>query len=140
MSNVHDAGKPGQGTNPSSTTEELLSIILEEIRKLGARLESVEGRLEHLDAPDSVRPPLIPPLALRSDGKVLLSVAHVKGADLAGRETWEGIILSKTEAADVFKAMSEAADDAAGHTAGHILWHGKDRDNDPDEGSGDGQQ
>jgi hypothetical protein len=33
--------------------------------------------------------------------------------------------------------MSGAADDAAGHAAGRILWHGKKRDNDPDEG-GDG--
>lgn len=110
------------------------------IRKLGTRLESLEERLEQLDAPDTVRPSLIPSLALRSDGKVLLAAAHVEGADLAGRETWQGVVLSAAEEDDVFEAMSDAADDAAGHIAGHIVWHGKKRDNGPDEGSGDGQQ
>jgi hypothetical protein len=33
------------------------------------------------------------------------------------------IVLSVTEAAEVFRAMSGAADDTAGQTAGRILWH-----------------
>jgi len=87
---------------------------------------------------DRNAPDVVPPLALRSDGRVLLAVSHVEGVDIAGRERWEGIVLSGTETAEVFRAMSDAADDAAGHAAGRILWHGKRRDNDPDEGGGGG--
>ena len=125
MSNVHD-------DRPTTPSEDPLAIILAEIRKLSTRLEHLEHRLEALNAPD-----IVPPLALRSDGKVLLAVSHVDGADIAGRERWEGIVLSGKETAEVFRAMSDAADDAAGHTAGHIRWHDKKRDSDPDEG-GDG--
>ena len=125
MSNVHD-------DRPTTPSEDPLAIILAEIRKLSTRVEHLENRLEVLNAPD-----IVPPLALRSDGKVLLAVSHVEGANIAGRDRWEGIVLSVTEAAEVFRAMSDAADDAAGHTAGHIRWHDKKRDSDPDEG-GDG--
>jgi hypothetical protein len=130
MSNVHD-------DRPTTSTEDTLAIVLAEIRALGARIERLEQRLGDLDAPDPSRVPLVPSLALRSDGKVLLAVAHVEGANIADRERWEGIVLSASEAAKVFGAMSDAADDAAGQTAGRILWHGLKRDNDPDEG-GDG--
>jgi hypothetical protein len=109
MKNVHDAGKPGQGSEPSSTTGDPLAMILGELRQLSARLGSLEERIE-----------------------------HVEGADLADRERWEGIVLSAAEAAKVFNAMSGAADDAAGHAAGRILWHGRKRDNDPDEGGSGG--
>jgi hypothetical protein len=127
MNNVHD-------DRPTTPSEDPLAIILAEIRKLSTRLEHFEHRLEVLSTPD-----IVPPLSLRSDGKVLLAVSHVEGANIAGRERWEGIVLSVTETADVFRAMSDAADDAAGHTAGHIRWHDKKRDSDPDEG-GDGGQ
>jgi hypothetical protein len=137
MNNVHDAGKPGQGSDPSSTTGDPLAIILEEIRQLSARLGSLEERLALQDKPAPGRVPLVPSLALRSDGKVLLAVEHVEGANIADRERWEGIVLSAAETAKVFNAMSGAADDAAGHVAGRILWHGKKRDSDPEEG-GDG--
>ena len=138
MKNVHDAGKPGQGSDPSSTTGDPLAMILGELRQLSARLGSLEERLALLDETVQGRGPLVPSLALRSDGKVLLAIEHVEGADLADRERWEGIVLSAAEAAKVFNAMSGAADDAAGHAAGRILWHGKRRDNDPDEGGGGG--
>ena len=138
MKNVHDAGKPGQGSDPSSTTGDPLAMILGELRQLSARLGSLEERLALLGEPAQGPVPLVPSLALRSDGKVLLAIEHVEGADLADRERWEGIVLSAAEAAKVFNAMSGAADDAAGHAAGRILWHGKKRDNDPDEGGGGG--
>jgi hypothetical protein len=137
MKNVHDAGKPGQGSDPSSTTGDPLAMILGELRQISARLGSLEERLALLDETAQGRGPLVPSLALRSDGKVLLAIEHVEGADLVDRERWEGIVLSAAEAAKVFNAMSGAADDAAGHAAGGILWHGKRRNNDPDEG-GDG--
>jgi hypothetical protein len=127
MNNVHD-------NRPTTPSEDPLATILAELRQLGARLERLEHRLEDLNAPD-----VVPPLALRSDGKVLLAVSHVEGADIAGRERWEGIVLSVSETAEVFRAMSDAADDAAGHTAGRIRWRDKKRDSNPDEG-GDGGQ
>jgi len=137
MKNVHDAGKPGQGSDPSSTPCDPLAMILGELRQLSARLGSLEERLALLDETVQGRGPLVPSLALRSDGKVLLAIEHVEGANLADRERWEGIVLSAAEAAKVFNAMSGAADDAAGHAAGRILWKGTKRDKDPDEG-GDG--
>jgi hypothetical protein len=130
MSNVHD-------DRSAIPTEDPLSIILGEIRKLGARLDSLEERFEHLDAPDTDRPLPVPSLALRSDGKVLLAVAHVEGANIADRERWEGIVLSVAEAADVLDVVSDAADDAAGRTGGRIMWHTKKREDDPGEGSGE---
>jgi hypothetical protein len=130
MSNVHD-------DRSTTSTEDPLTLILAEIRALGARIERLEQRLGEFDSPDTNRGPLVPSLALRSDGKVLLAAAHVEGADIDDRERWEGIVLSVTEAAGVFRAMSDAADDAAGQTAGRMLWEGKRRDGEPDEG-GDG--
>ena len=129
MSNVHD-------DRPTTTTEDPLTIILGEIRKLATRLESLEERIERLDEPDTERRPLAS-LALRSDGKVLLSVAHVEGADLAGRERWEGVVLSDTEASRVLRAMSDAADDAASQAGGAILY--RKRKNDPDDEGGSGE-
>jgi len=52
---------------------------------------------------------------------VLLAAAHVKGADIADRERWEGIVLSVTEAAGVFRAMSDAADDGRADRGAHAL-------------------
>ena len=132
MSNVHD-------DRPTTSTEDPLAMILAELRTLGSRLDRLEGRLRDREAPGPNPVPLAPSLALRSDGKVLLAVEHVAGANIADRERWEGIVLSVTEAAEVFRAMSGAADDAAGHTAGRILWRGKKHDRDPGEGSDGGQ-
>ena len=110
MSNVHD-------DRPTTSTEDSLAIVLAEVRKLGARIERLEQRFEGLDAPGTNRVPLVPSLALRSDGKVLLAVAHVEGANIADRERWEGIVLSEPEAAKLFGAMSDAADGARAHGA-----------------------
>jgi hypothetical protein len=130
MSNVHD-------DRPTTSTEDPLAIILAELRTLGTRLRRLEQRLEDRGKPDTNPVPLIPSLALRSDGKVLLAVAHVESANIADRERWEGMVLSATEAAEVFGAMSGAADDTAAKTAGRMLSHSKKRDSDPEEG-GDG--
>ncbi len=135
MSNLH--------TDPSTTTtKDPLTNVLEEIRGLGTRLDGLENRLDHLakrlDAPDPPRKPP-PALALRSDGKVLLSVLHVAGADIAGRERWEGVVLFEPEAKDVFDAMSGSAEDIAGHVAGRILWHGRKGEEESGEGGGGAQ-
>lgn len=97
---------------------------------------SIEGiDLPNTDPP----PPSIPGLALRSDGKVLLSVAYLKGAELEGRERWEGVILNVAEAWDAIDAVSDGCDDAASRVAGHILWRGK-RQDEPEGSGGDGQE
>jgi hypothetical protein len=84
---------------------------------------------------DPCDPPSIPALALRSDGRLLLSVAHLHGADLTGRETWTGIVLSAADARDAAEHLSDAADETGSHIAGRILWNGTKPDDDPGEGS-----
>jgi hypothetical protein len=81
-------------------------------------------------------PPDIPALALRSDGKALVSVAYLEGVDLSEREVWSGVVLSEAEASDMLERVSNAADEAAGHVAGRILWmqKGKKRGDEPGEG------
>jgi len=84
-------------------------------------------------------PPPTPGLALRSDGKVLLSTAYLKGAELDGRERWEGVVLNVAEAWDAIDAVSDGCDDAASRVAGRILWRGKKHD-EPEDSGGDGQE
>jgi hypothetical protein len=84
-------------------------------------------------------PPPVPGLALRSDGKVLLSVAYLTGAELDGRERWEGVILNVAEAWDAIDAVSDGCDDAASRVAGHILWRGKKK-GEPEGSGGDDRE
>lgn len=94
---------------------------------------------DRLDPADTdCPPPPIPGLALRSDGKVLVSVAYLDGAELDGRERWEGVILNVAEAWDAIDAVSDGCDDAASRVAGRILWRGQKKDE--PEGSGDDGQ
>lgn len=76
---------------------------------------------------------VVPALALRSDGKALLSVAYLDGVDLSARERWEGVVLTEAEAINARERVSDACDDAAGHIAGRILWKDKGRDDGSDE-------
>ncbi|NUQ75818.1 MAG: hypothetical protein HUU21_19925 [Polyangiaceae bacterium] len=95
---------------------------------------------DRLDPADTDRPPPpVPGLALLSDGKVLLSVAYLKGAELDGRERWEGVILNVAEAWDAIEAVSDGCDDAASRVAGRILWRGKNK-SEPEGSDGDGQE
>jgi hypothetical protein len=133
-------GIPGQNIAPDMLTE-----ILVALRDLGLRMAGMEARLEGLDrsvlealndeaAPNTEpEPPRVPTLALTSDGRVLLSVHYVEGADLSDRETWTGILLSEAESFDALDAMSDAADDAAAHVGGRIIARSKKRDK-PGEG------
>lgn len=109
---------------------------------------SSEQRFEYLDRdvlkaidPESSavtdaepEPPHVPTLALASDGRVLLSVHYVEGADISERQTWTGIILTEAEACDALDMMSDAADDTAGHVGGRIIANSKKRE--PSEGNG----
>jgi len=88
------------------------------------------------DEPDTARtePPHVPSLALRSDGKTLLHVAHLDVIP-ANRELWTGVVLSHAEACNVLARLSNACDEAAGYVAGNILYGSKRKDEDED-GSG----
>jgi len=133
-------GIPGQNIAPDTLTE-----ILVALRDLGLRMTGMEARLEGLDrsvldalnvenAPDTEpEPRRVPTLALTSDGRVLLSLTYLEGANLEGREQWTGIILTEAEACDALDAMSDAADNAAAHVGGRIIFRNKKKD-DPGEG------
>lgn len=115
---MHEKTTPavaGQDIDPSASSPNPLAEILSAIRALGTRMDVLEHRFEYLDR-DILRaiespsrpvsadlieapkgepePPHVPALALRSDGRVLVSVAYVEGADLSERERWEGIVLN----------------------------------------------
>jgi hypothetical protein len=147
---ANDPNRPGVSgqdhTDPSSNPHSDLAKILAAIHGIGTRLGILEQRfeyldrdvmraiespsvpntLERLDGEDPEPPvPLVPGLALRSDGKVLLSVAYLKGAEFEGRERWEGVVLSVAEAWDAIDAVSDGCDDAASRVAGRVLWKGK---------------
>jgi hypothetical protein len=47
---------------------------------------------------------------VRSDGKTLLSVTYLDGADLSSRERWEGIGLTEAETADMRERTSDTCD------------------------------
>jgi hypothetical protein len=128
-------GIPGQHIAPDMLTE-----ILAAVRELGSRMASLEVRLEGLDrdvvdtanaesVPDiKPEPPRVPALALRSDGRVLLSLTYLEGANLEGREQWTGIILNEAEACDALDVMRDAAGEAAAAVGVHILLRGEKKD------------
>jgi len=136
MSTIHD------DRSTETTEDDRLTTLLSEVRKLGTRLSSLENRIddlaERIDEPNKHRAP-IPSLALRNDGKVLLAIEHIDGADVADRERWEGVVLSDRERLDVFKAMSDGAEDVAAHIAGRILARARKGENEPGEGGCDAQ-
>lgn len=133
MSDTRTPGAAGQGTDPSSPLD--VSAILEELRELRGDVEQcfddihgaiggVEMRLRALEmmfrgthasgVPGAVAK-LPPAMALRSDGAVLLSIAHVDaGVDLSAREHWIGVVLTGSEVDDARVRISEACNEAAG--------------------------
>lgn len=153
MSDTRTPGAAGQGTDPSSPLE--VSAILEELRELRGDVEQcfddihgaiggVEMRLRALEmmfrgthasgVPGAVAK-LPPAMALRSDGAVLLSIAHVDaGVDLSAREHWIGVVLTGSEVDDARARISEACDEAAGLVGGGRLRESVKPEADPDPG------
>jgi hypothetical protein len=123
----------------------LLESIDAGLRDLTARIDALEHRvataapdLAPSDEPDPASQlSRIPSFAVRNDGKVLLSVAHLEGCDLAGREPWEGVVLSEAETWDAIDRLSHFFDETAGYTAGRLLHKGTKRGDEPDEGGSD---
>ncbi|NUQ74462.1 MAG: hypothetical protein HUU21_12975 [Polyangiaceae bacterium] len=88
--------------------------------------ERPEDEPEVDPVPDPVpEEPHVPTLALASDGRVLLSLHYLAGADITGRERWAGIFLNDAEIDDALVAMSDAADDTASHIGGAIIARAK---------------
>jgi hypothetical protein len=79
--------------------------------------------------------PHVAGIAFRSDGMVLLSTAYLEGANLEGRERWEGILLSPIEAGRVLVAVSDGADDGASRVAHHIVFGTREDEDEGGEGS-----
>ena len=139
MSEKNTPGVPGQDpTSAPINPDSDLAKILAAIRGLSARLDVLEQRFEYLDRdvlkaikspslpvpehlieerPDTEHDtepepemPHVPTLALASDGRLLLSLHYLTGADIADRERWTGIILTEAEACD-----------AASHIGGRLI-------------------
>ena len=82
------------------------------------------------------RPGCVPALAFRTDGKILLSLAYLTGADVSKREVWSGILLSEAESREAVGRLSEGADDAGSHVAAGILYPSSKRKRDDEPGEG----
>jgi len=150
MSDTRTPGSSGQ--NADSSTPIDVPVVVEELRalrrdfdqnlrQLNRAVDRLEGKLRALgvgpqggDSPDArLKPP--PALALRSDGRVLLSIAHVAAdVDVSTRERWEGVVLTDEEVGEVRHRVSGACDEAAGHLVGQVLAEGANPERDPDEG------
>jgi hypothetical protein len=111
-----------------------LTSVCERVRAhiLGERDSSAE---HDTDAkPDT---PRVPSTAITNDGRVLLSLHYVEGADISDRETWTGIFLSEEERLDVLASVADRADDAAAHVGGRLI--AKAKKDEPEESGGDGR-
>ncbi len=96
------------------------------------RAECAARRLAEIRGEPKPRP--VPALAIRADGKTLLSLAYLEGADLAGSEHWIGVVLADGDAGGLLDRVSGAYDDAAAHIAADILRKGSSPGNDREIG------
>jgi hypothetical protein len=100
------------------------------------RFEGIVGECDTNADPDiDAEPdtPRVPSIAFTNDGRVLLSLHYVEGADISDREKWTGIVLTEEERLDVLVSVADRADDAAAHVGGRLI--AKARKGEP-EGSG----
>lgn len=132
--------EPGAGTLPAAEPDRAAAAArsLTDLRGEDEPERESADRPAPAEATEGAEPPHIPALALRCDGKTLLSVTHLAGADLSGRETWVGVVLHEEEALGVLARLSNASDEAAGYAAAGILWKGKRGEGGGSEGGGHG--
>jgi hypothetical protein len=111
------------------------------LTSLSERLDALEHRREPArseeDEPADFAPLATSPLALRCDGRLLLSTADLEGVDLSGRELFTGIVLSEAEACDVLDRLADIFDEAAAYSAARILKGSKKPTSDGEEGGAD---
>lgn len=92
------------------------------MRDLSRLTRSLERYLDQPDpADDEPTIPDVAPLALLSNGRVLLHVSELEGVDLSSFDRWEGVILSEAEAADLQDRISHGMAEAAGMLGGWLL-------------------
>jgi hypothetical protein len=153
MKTVHGSGVPGQTSDPSTAstptpearTLALLESIDKGIQNLTAQFDVLERRVANIhrdpvssEPPNATpRPPRIPPLAVRNDGKILLAVTHLEGCDLSGRERWEGVVMNDVEMRYTNEHLADLFDDAAARTAGRFLRKDPKGDTEPKGGGGE---
>jgi hypothetical protein len=149
INDPNESAKKSSETTDAASTLALLEFLEGFQRYLDTNLPKVRAVCARLDAriraeraaPEAAEPaterepPHVPGLALLSDGRTALSMAHVEGADLSERTVWQGVILTEAETSDTLERLSDAADEAAGHVAHRILFKGPKRDDEPGEGS-----
>jgi hypothetical protein len=100
----------------------------------------IVGKRDTNAEPDTdARPdtPRVPSIAITNDGRVLLSLHYVEGADISDREKWTGIVLIEEERFDVLASVADRADDAAAHVGGKLI--AKAKKGEPKESGGDGR-
>jgi hypothetical protein len=61
---------------------------------------------------------LPPPLAIRVDGALMLSVEHLAGRSFEKREVWSGVVLYPWEVAEVLKRADNCAQETAARIVG----------------------
>ena len=116
--------------------EQFLSGLTSMCERLRARIVGKPDTNAEPDTNAGSDTPRVPSIAITNDGRVLLSLHYVEGADLTNRKQRTGIILSEAEAWDTLDAMSDAGDDAAAHVGGRII--AKRKKSEPEGGDGQG--
>lgn len=91
MSNVQATGEPGRDKSIQSSSN---------------------------PTPDTELPNTSPPLAIRSDGRLLVSIDAFANRDTTGRETWTGVAVTADEEAFLLGRCEHAAHEAASRVAG----------------------
>jgi len=71
------------------------------------------------------------PLALTSDGRVVINMREIADRDIAGREIFEGVVLDPFETRFAMKGLDDAVAGIAGHIAGRMPKDGNDSDESP---------
>lgn len=145
---MHDDRTPGDaGQNPANDTPSLVDLMEKNVRalvrisavlaRLSARIDALERKPalkititegaddnEDSDGPATERETkgieLTAPLALRSDGSILIHVSEIDGLELPARERWEGVVLTAAETSDALEYLGDGISEAAGRVGGWI--------------------
>lgn len=117
--------------------EQFLSGLTSMCERVRARIIGERDTNAERDADAKPDTPRVPSIAFTNDGRVLLSLHYLEGADISDRETWTGIFLTEEERFDVLASVADRADDAAAHVGGRLI--AKARKGEPEESGGDGR-
>lgn len=88
--------------------------------------EPLTDRTRGRDDEDPPRKTCSAPLALTSDGRVVINMREIAGRDIAGREIFEGVVLDPFETRFAMEGLDDAVAGIAGHIAGRMPKDGDD--------------